>query len=347
MDTDNSGARTEEGNPRGNRRLRPAVAVLIALACVGVAGLAVATLVAWRRSTQPRRVPCANEPLSVAWDPSGETIAVGEEAGGVEVFDARTGAPLGGAATTFSRRHESPVWSLAFFPSGGRLAGAWFDAECFVLNPGRFSHDDVATIGSPGAAQYGLAVAPGGGSVAVAGHGGVRIWSLADGSLERELPSSGRTISVAYSHSGAVIATADGDGGVRLYTGDGSGEVIGRHGPEANCVAFSHDGALLASAADDSTVKLWWVTDRHLIRETVTAFRGCSVTFSPDDALLVASGREGIAGWRVSDGAEVRIPTEGLAIHRWARAAFSPRDGTLAVTDGTALWLFPPRAIGR
>jgi WD40 repeat protein len=316
---------------------------LVVVAVLGFAALAIVIARTWLRATRPRRIECLFSPLSVAFSPTGELVAV-SETGGLEVFSVATGAKLGG-----TNGGDNPVWALSFSPTGDRVAGAYFNGPCFVapMPPAR-SDLGVAPVGSWGTAQYFVAFSPELPRIAVAGTGGVTIWSLPGGGLVAQLPHVGRAVGVAFSPSGRLLASAGSDGGVRIFDqgGEGAEHLLGNHGPEANCVSFSHDGTLLASAADDSSVKLWSVAGRTVVHTWQTPFRGCSVTFSSDDAVLVAAGNAGAAAWNVRDGTPFSLPTRDLHFQNWARAAFSPQDDTLALTDGTRLWLFPWRALG-
>jgi hypothetical protein len=55
--------------------------------------------------------------VSVAFSPDGRTIATGDDAGAVRLWDAANGSPVGGAFTG----HSSDVLALAFTPDGRGL----------------------------------------------------------------------------------------------------------------------------------------------------------------------------------------------------------------------------------
>jgi WD40 repeat protein len=70
----------------------------------------------------------------VAWAPDGESFVIGTNVGGVERYDAVTGASLGSFA-----RHVREICSLQWSPDGRTLVSA--DAECV-----RFSDVRTTTV---------------------------------------------------------------------------------------------------------------------------------------------------------------------------------------------------------
>jgi len=144
-------------------------------------------------------------------------------------------------------------------------------------------------------------------------------------------------VSVAICPDGSLIASGSGDGTVWLWdaeSGAAAGEPIRGHIGEVKAVTFSRDGRWLASVGDVS-VLIWDLeTDQAA---AIRHFRGedalWAVSFSPDNALVVAGDQRGrIYLWRLDTGEQVQEPLHIIQKCVWS-IAFSP-DSTFLVFAG-------------
>ena len=175
--------------------------------------------------------------------------------------------------------------------------------------------------------------------------GSVRLWWLADGSLESAFQGPALAVNqIALSPDGMILAAGSENGSVTLWRmSDGRLlRTLEGHTLDVKSVAFSPDGNILASGSDDGTVRLWRVSDGTLLNtledfvpnELVT-----QVVFSPDGQLLAAvSTHPKLRLWQVSDGALLRTissTSSGFSV------AFSPVGtvlGTGAIDGKVRVW---------
>ncbi len=188
---------------------------------------------------------------SIAFSPDGTLIAAGDSDGTVTVYEVASGA------TRMRLRHGQWVHAVAFAPDGktlasggGRVIKIWEVGG--GMRPVRELAGHLLTI-------EGLAYAPDGARL-VSGGGTVRIWKLADGSLERELGTIRDKVSdVALRPRDGTIATASSDAAIRLWDLD-DGSEIGRLGGMAGkmiAVAFVPGRDLFLTGGEDGQVRQW------------------------------------------------------------------------------------------
>ncbi len=243
-----------------------------------------------------------NHVFTVAISPDGKTLAAGGTAELVRLTDLATGKPRRELALP-GRSPRSNVWTLAFSPVGGLLAGATehghltlWNAATGVLLPGPKSLDAPVTQ---------LAFSPDSTILASTGHnqgGVVRLWNVA--TRERLFAA-------------AVPASRD-----DIW--------------EAWCVAFSPDGKTLAVGLESGSVWLWDVASRWRIA-TLTGLGGRVrwIGFHPDGRSLAVAGA--LAGnlvyiWNPAS----REPPRRLSGHKSEVLSGAWRaDGELLVTAGS------------
>ena len=162
-----------------------------------------------------------------------------------------------------------------------------------------------------------------------------------NGRLLHTLRVGSHVLDTAVSPDGRLVATASRDGWARVWN-VATGELIYKlpcGGVPLNSVSFSRDGKLLATGGNDKSARIWDVATGDRLRAIVHPRDVLSVSFSPDDHLLltvdgldarlfdVASGRP--VGKQIEQ--QDPVSRQQQPIHH---AAFSP-NGELVATTGT------------
>jgi WD40 repeat protein/serine/threonine protein kinase/Tfp pilus assembly protein PilF len=239
---------------------------------------------------------------AVAYSPDGKHLATGGPDNTVAVLDVARGE----AAQTL-RGHTSPVMSVAFRPSGGRLASGSSDGwkgelKAWDLKAGREVF--TAPVRNGGAASVAFSpdgkwLATAGGQVLADRPADVTVWDATTGRPARTLRGPvGLVNSLAFSPDGRTLAAAgvnfrDAFGEVKVWeaaSGKGLPPFRG-HTRGLLGLAFSPDGTRLATASLDQTAKVWDVASR---RDLLT-YHGhggavAAVRFSPDGRLVASAG---------------------------------------------------------
>jgi hypothetical protein len=158
---------------------------------------------------------------------------------------------------------------IAFSPRATRLAVLSRDGGVSVLDAA--TGRTLGTI-APTAPFEARALAWGaGGTLAVGGAGGVRLWQLGEEAAFTGATGAGtvvatdaRVAALAFSADGTQLAAGLVDGSVRIVT-SASGEVsrsfVASRAAGVRAIAFSNDGTRLATGADDGEAVLWQLAD--------------------------------------------------------------------------------------
>lgn len=261
-----------------------------------------------------------------------------------------------------------PVSSLAFDPTGMRLASSGYHEVLLWEVPGSASGDGapqaprlVERMGDLTERVYGLGFTGDGQRLAVAagtpgvigevtlavvgspghevGGGPARSLGLADDGF----------LSLAFSTDGSQLAAASADTTVRLYD-TATGEQLSERSDHADwvqAIAFSPDGSRLASASRDKTAKVVDLSSGKL--RTTFSGHGEPVTAACwlDDELVATGGADGsVRIWKADNGKEVRKidgfrgSIEGLCLLSDGRLVVADAAGEVrlhAVADGKTL----------
>ncbi|MDX1548341.1 MAG: hypothetical protein R3247_15185, partial [Rhodothermales bacterium] len=272
---------------------------------------------------------------SLAFSPSGDTLATGTYDGTILLWEVATRRVL---ATW--QAHADAVWSLAFAP-GGRLASASDDGTLLLWSTRTGAAD---TLAGPGPGIADVAFSPSGALLATAGaDSAVTLWEARTGRRRATLRGhTAQIYGVAFSPSGDTLASAGDDATVRLWDAR-AGMPLGTLTGHSNAVydaAFSPDGRYLASGSWDNTVRLW---DLHTGRLAVPPLTGHqeyvpSVAFSASGWLASGGFDNRVLLWRPGGyrptghvlGAEAGGGHTSVVLG----TAFSPSGDTLASASG-------------
>jgi WD40 repeat protein len=260
---------------------------------------------------------------SVAFDPTGRTLALGDGYGFVDLYDTPTGA--------WQARIRGQFWSLrglAFGP-GDLLAAASWDCNVKLYHPA--TQADRTPGRGPGGYLFGAAVGPDGRTVATAcTDGAVHLWDAISGEGAVVLRCPIAALAVAVSPNGRLVAAA-GEGTVRVWDAVARREVQQfQTSPSPMGLAFTPDGKALVSSGTDGVVWMWDTTTWKTLPPPERYGNPLwSVAFSPDGKTLAAGAANGaVVFW---DMATRRLRAWG----RFGEAtpcdvAFSPDGKTLA-----------------
>ena len=269
--------------------------------------------------------------LSVAFSPTGKTLASGGADGNIFLWDVasrqRMGKPLTG--------HAGSVLSVAFSPDGKILASGSADGNIFLWDvAGRQQMGEPLTghtdsVLSVAFSPDGLTLASGSADESIF------LWDVA-GRQRMGKPLTGHAgsvLSVVFSPDGKILASGSADETIFLWDVAGRqqlGEPLTGHNGWVLSLAFSPDGLMLASGSADESIFLWDVAGRQLLGQLAGHTNPVhSVVFSPDGGTLASgSADESIFLWDVAG----RQLLGQLAGHTdWVTSvAFSPDGQTLA-----------------
>lgn len=283
--------------------------------------------------------------------PDGETLAVTERGGKIDLFDTTTlerrrgfqamrgfaaavdfspdGRLLavggaGGHVTLWDTRTLRPagaatglsedVQAVAFSPDGKSLAAAEVLGERPRLHVWSVRRRAV-TAQAQTSAVASLAFSADGSMIALSAlDGGTEIRDVRSGRLVKRLPTEGLSRSVAFSPDGRMLAVGQFDGDGQLYsteTWTPLGRRLEAHTQRISNAEFSHDGRTLATSSADGTAQLWDVETQEPI--------GSSLTVEPDTFVSMALSPDGKRLFAVSTGSHgVRLQADPQV---WRRQA--------------------------
>ncbi len=280
--------------------------------------------------------------LTVAFSPSGNTLASGESDGTVRGWNVRSGTLFETIAG-----HEGAVRSVRFSPDGSMLASAGEDKLIRLWDV--WNVELKGTLEGHSNWVDTVAFSPDGLTLASGSRdGAIMLWDIQTGKKLRTLEGHEQPVSsVAFSPDGRTLASAgepqsvdprlSRDGRIKLWdtrTGERVRTLEG-HSHTVGCVAFSPNGDVLASGGGwyDDTVRLWNTRTGEEDRILEGHTRGVnSIAFSPDGGRLASANSTSIRLWDIRTGEHLRTLVHGVALF-----AFSPDGKTLAVGGAEAI----------
>ena len=277
-------------------------------------------------------------PRSVAFWPDGSRLAVAGEYGVVV-----RALPSGDVSQVVLVRQSQAHFNGVAVSRDGLLATAKDDGlvQLWSTTTWQVTRD----VFRASVWAYDVAFSPNGAWLAASGAMGVDyVFPVAaDGGADHWLGYSSYVNSIAFSPDGSLVAAGTDDsklGIVRVSDWSDVRRIDQAHGP-VDDIAFTPDNQQVISTGDDR-VTLWQVTGSTVRRDLVrqTAFRGKSVAVSPDGALAVAGGNDGLLRiWSLADyGSLPPLFGHGSAV---LAVRFAPDGNRLAAAyeDGS-VWLW-------
>jgi WD40 repeat protein len=249
----------------------------------------------------------------------GKRILTTNGSGSGEIWDARTGAPLGlllGYAVNNTLAH--------FHPDGSRVVVASMDG---VVRLWSTQTDDVLSSAEVPSPSWGGRLLEDGRYLSIHDDGFVRLWSPSGAplrSFDRGVSANHEILEVV----GDLVFTARGSVGElwSLENDKDTKQLLGHDG-RISVVTRSRDGERLATAGADRTIRIWNLKTR----ETMAVLRGhtddvVTLGFSSDGRQLASGSADGTFRiWDASDGHALRV-VSGNGIVRVV--AFDPQDAT-------------------
>lgn len=251
-----------------------------------------------------------SEVLAVAVSPDGQTIAVGDKEGTIQLWN-RSNNTLIRTLTG----HEAAVRALAFSPDGALLGSGSEDntARMWEVRTGRLRY----TWSEYEKPIYAVTFSQTG-STLIAGDGDGRIdlWSVSNGNLYKSfLKNFGAVFSLLVSPDGKTLVSGDKDGDLILWSlpeGDKLAEFNDVHESIIFALATGTDGRTLVSCDFFGQVKVWdWQNSNLTQRQEFTAGRSAfSVAVNANGNLLATGiGTDSDAGqiklWNLNDGSAI------------------------------------------
>jgi WD40 repeat protein len=214
----------------------------------------------WGTVSVHRLVKDGPHVTSLAFAPDARTLAVGNAAGNLQLWN----------VATFRRRAEvqtrSGIASLAFSPDGRSLAAAVYGPEIFRWDA--LTLEELPSFTAPGAWFAALKYSPDGRTLAAADASGMlTLWDVVAGRIRTVLEGhEGMALTLAFSHDGQTLASGGGqDGAIILWDTARGRRVNVLPAQPSSLVNFSMSHVVsLAFSPDDRTLASGYEHDPHL-----------------------------------------------------------------------------------
>jgi WD40 repeat protein len=290
------------------------------------------TVVVWRVRDRVRLGTADVDGLtSIALDPKGFQLAVGDAGGGVHIWDARTHKTIQNLHT----RGDIAVTALTFSLDGETIMMGLANSSIISWDLQQRKPGAVSLPGGNEPAANNLLLNADESMLAnLRGDGRVILWDVHRGGRVGEpLSGVGSISTLAFANKGRTLTTGSVDGHVVLWDPsrrDRIGQLISRRfrGEEGG-VAFSPDGRTLAWVEEQTGIALWDVERQQPMGHFGD---GEAIAFNPNGTLLAVAELGDVVVWNLEPRRLVRsfdVPLEDVV----GGIAFSPDGQTLAWSE--------------
>jgi tRNA A-37 threonylcarbamoyl transferase component Bud32 len=305
--------------------------------------------------TDPGGAVSGNNVLSVAFAPSGTTLAAGDISGRIYLWNTASRK-----RTALTDPGGQTIYALAFASGGSILAAGDKNGSVYLWNTTTKTIAATLTAPKPTGALgiiapsvSSVAFAPNGTTLAVADvYGSTYLWNTATGTIDTTLadPSDiGSVDSLAFAPDGTTLATGNFNGTVSLWdttTGKLITTLRDPDGADVQSVAFAPHGTILAAGGQLGTTYLWnTATGKGTGSLTNPRSLGVdSVAFAPNGTALAAGDSSGSTSFWNTASRKLIATFTGAGTEGLTSVAFAP-NGTIAAAgdkNGSIyLWRVP------